>query len=331
MTHHDAPAPQRRPGPTLSDEGPSPEPTLTASGPAYEGRLLDRPDEEVVDQGAAFDIRTLLTRRGVLSLMGIGAGTAVLAACAGDSGSGSTSSSAGTASGSSTAATGEIPEETNGPYPADGTQDLNILEESGIERSDIRSSLDGGSTVEGVPLTFTFTITDLTKDSAPFAGAALYVWHCNAKGEYSMYTQGVENETWLRGIQVADDKGQVTFETVVPGCYQGRWTHFHIEAYPDLASATNVSNAIATSQVSFPADMLGEVYKESVYAGSTENLAGVGSSPTDDMIFGDGDASLQLGTFTGDVKSGYTGSINVAIDTTTEPGAAGGMGAPPPR
>ena len=38
-----------------------PEPVQTPEGPTYEGRLLDRADEEVVDQGAAFDIRTLVT------------------------------------------------------------------------------------------------------------------------------------------------------------------------------------------------------------------------------------------------------------------------------
>ena len=49
-----------------------PEPVQTPEGPTYEGRLLDRADEEVVDQGAAFDIRTLVTRRGVLGLAGLG-------------------------------------------------------------------------------------------------------------------------------------------------------------------------------------------------------------------------------------------------------------------
>ena len=49
-----------------------PEPTQTPDGPAYEGRLLDRRDEEIVDQGAAFDIRTLVTRRTVLSAGGLG-------------------------------------------------------------------------------------------------------------------------------------------------------------------------------------------------------------------------------------------------------------------
>ena len=36
-----------------------PEPETTPAGPAYEGRLLDRADDEVVDQGVAFDLRTL--------------------------------------------------------------------------------------------------------------------------------------------------------------------------------------------------------------------------------------------------------------------------------
>ena len=40
-----------------------PDPDQTAAGPAYEGRLLVRPEDEVVDQGAGFDLGTLVTRR----------------------------------------------------------------------------------------------------------------------------------------------------------------------------------------------------------------------------------------------------------------------------
>src|SRR5699024_2832641 len=70
-----------------------PEPDQTPEGPAYEGRLLDRPDEEVVDQGASFDLRTLFSRRGVLGLIGAGVGAAALTACSsGTSGSASSSS-----------------------------------------------------------------------------------------------------------------------------------------------------------------------------------------------------------------------------------------------
>ncbi len=46
-----------------------PEPTDTPDGPEYEGRPLDRPTDDVVDQGAGFDIATLVTRRRVLSVV----------------------------------------------------------------------------------------------------------------------------------------------------------------------------------------------------------------------------------------------------------------------
>jgi hypothetical protein len=59
----------------------NPEPVHTARGPAYEGRLLPRPEEEVVDQGLSFDVGTLFSRRRVLAIFGVGAGMATLAAC----------------------------------------------------------------------------------------------------------------------------------------------------------------------------------------------------------------------------------------------------------
>lgn len=40
-----------------------PEPQNTPDGPAYEGRLLHRADDEVGDQGVSFDIGTLISRR----------------------------------------------------------------------------------------------------------------------------------------------------------------------------------------------------------------------------------------------------------------------------
>lgn len=310
-----------------------PEPEITQEGPAFEGRLLVRPEDEVVDQGAGFDMKTLVSRRGILSLVGLGVGAVTLAACAGtstDSSSASSTSGATEADATTTTtAGGEIPEETNGPYPADGTNDVNILEESGIVRSDITSSLDGGTTVDGVPLTLTFTVTDMANDNAPFAGVAVYIWQCDAEGLYSMYSQGVEDETYLRGIQIADSNGQVTFQTIVPGCYSGRWTHIHFEVYPDAESATTVTNAIATSQMAFPPEMLTGIYALDTYAGSAENLAGVGTAVADDDIFAEGDWQLQVPTIEGDIDSGYVGSLTVAIDTTTEADRGGtGSGGP---
>ncbi|WP_426320031.1 intradiol ring-cleavage dioxygenase [Microbacterium sp. E-13] len=306
-----------------------PEPDQTPEGPAYEGRLLPRPDDEVVDQGAAFDLRTLVNRRTLLSLVGLGAGAIALAACT-PAATGSPSQGGTPSSGSSadTVSAKEIPDETNGPYPADGTNGVNILEDSGIVRSDITSSLGGGATVDGVPLSITFTVTDLAKGGVPFEGVAVYAWQCDARGLYSMYSEGAQNETYLRGVQIADAKGEVTFQTIVPGCYPGRWTHIHFEIYPDAASATQGTNAIAISQLAFPEDMLGDVYALDAYPDSASNLRQIGSI-SDDMVFGDG-YDLQLGTFAGDAASGFTGTLAVGVDTTTEasmsqaPGGGGG-------
>jgi len=326
-----------------------PDADRTPNGPAYEGRLLVRPDDEVVDQGAGFDMDTLITRRRVLSLVGLGVGAATLAACGGGTttsatadvgsttatGSGTSTTTSSTAT-SSTTAGEEIPEETNGPYPADGTTDLNVLEESGIVRRDITSSLDGGTTVDGVPLGMTFSVVDMANGNVPFEGAAVYAWQCDAEGRYSMYSQGVEDETFLRGIQAADANGDATFTTIVPGCYSGRWTHIHFEVYPDTGSATDVGNVIATSQVAFPADMLADVYARDGYSGSKENLAGVGSAITDDNIFSGDDWELHVPEVAGDPDSGYTAQLIVRVDTTTAPtgasggGPGGGPGGAPP-
>lgn len=309
-----------------------PEPEQTPEGPAYEGRLLDRADEEVVDQGAPFDIRTLMTRRRVLGLGVLGAGALALAACSprsSDSGSTSTATSGSTASGVSD---GEIPDETAGPYPGDGSNGPDVLEDSGIVRSDIRSSIDGGATAEGVPMTLNLTILDMANDDAPFADVAVYVWHCDAQGLYSMYSEGVEDETYLRGVQVADSDGTVSFTSIFPACYTGRWPHIHFEVYPDVDSITDSTNAIATSQVALPEDVCDTVYALDAYSGSSQNLSQV--SLDSDNVFGEDGGVLQLATVTGDATSGYTVSLTVRVDTTTTPeldaapAAGGGEGGP---
>ncbi len=101
----------------------------------YQGRALPRPEDEVVDQGLAFDVGTLLSRRHALRMFGLGAAGLAVAACGGES-SASTGSSGGSAA--STTSDGEIPEETSGPYPGDGSNGPDVLEQSGIVRSDIR-------------------------------------------------------------------------------------------------------------------------------------------------------------------------------------------------
>lgn len=304
-----------------------PEPDYTRNGPAYEGRLLDRIDEEVVDQGVAFDIGTLLNRRSMLGIFGAGMGALALAAC-------STSATGSSAMQSATAASAEIPGETAGPYPGDGSNGPDVLENSGIVRGDIRSSIGGGATAAGVPMTLTLTILDIANGNVPFANAAVYVWHCDAAGGYSMYSEGLESETYLRGVQVADSDGKVTYTSIFPACYTGRWPHIHFEVYPTVNDITDSANAIATSQVALPRDVSETVYALSGYEGSTSNLSRV--SLESDNVFSDDGGALQLASVTGDASSGYQVALTVAVDTTTTPSAGaapggdmGGGGTPP--
>ncbi len=298
------------------------------AAPTYQGRPLARPDDDIEDQGLGFDLGTLMGRRQILRAFGIGAAGLGLAACSSNTGSGSTSSAPSTGA-STTAATGEIPDETAGPYPGDGSNGPDVLEQSGIVRSDIRSSFGTASgTAQGVPMTLELTIQDLANGGTPFAGTAVYVWHCDREGRYSLYSEGVTAENYLRGVQIADADGKVRFTSIFPACYTGRWPHIHFEVYPDQASITDSSKAIATSQVALPKNASDTVYAQAGYESSVTNLARL--SLDTDNVFGDDDGASQLGTVTGDTTRGYAVSLTVGVDTTTAPtgGQLSGDGAP---
>jgi protocatechuate 3,4-dioxygenase beta subunit len=236
------------------------------------------------------------------------AGTGGTGGTAGSSGSGGTAGTGGTSS----ATCSKIPEETGGPFPGDGTNGANALTLMGIVRSDITSSFDGPSGVaEGVPMSVTLTLVDASAGCAPLAGYAVYLWHCDRDGEYSMYTAAAVDENYLRGVQEADDKGQLTFETIFPGCYPGRWPHMHFEVYPSLASATNGNNAVSTSQLALPEADCKAAYATPGYEASVNNLAG--TSLTKDGVFKDG-VTLQMAEVSGNPVAGYTAKLTVAIN-----------------
>ena len=284
--------------------------------PTYEGRPLARPHEEVVDQGLGFDLQTVASRRQLLRAFGIGATVLGIAAC------GTNGSTSGTSSSDTTTESGEIPDETAGPYPGDGSNGPDVLEQSGIVRSDLRSSFGTASgTAEGVPMTLELTITDMANGNKAFAGTAIYVWHCDREGRYSLYADDLTDENYLRGVQIADSSGKVRFTSIFPACYSGRWPHIHFEVYPDRASITDASKAIATSQVALPKDTCTTVYQETGYEQSVTNLSRVGLDS--DNVFGDDSAAHQLGTVTGSVGGGLTVALAVPVDTRTTPSGGG--------
>lgn len=210
----------------------------------------------------------------------------------------------------------EIPNETGGPYPADGSntvsnQTVNVLTRSGIVRSDIRTSISTGNTAPGVPMNIVLNLVDSNSNCAPLVGYAVYLWHCNRDGNYSLYSNGVTNEDYLRGVQATDSNGTVTFTSIFPACYSGRWPHVHFEIYPSLAKVTSQSNVIHTTQLALPEATCKTVYATTGYSQSVQNLSKI--TLASDNVFGDG-YSLQVATVTGDVTNGYTAQLTVGVN-----------------
>ena len=300
------------------------------------------------DRGLAYDLETMrnlrIGRRRALGWMASAGGAAIVAGCGGGSNSsdssvtasssstssGSTSSSSSTSSStSSTSSTSSggtsgactvYASETNGPYPADGTNTSNgstsnVLTVSGVTRSDIRASFINSTTVApGVPVTLTITVVDANNSCAPLAGYALYLWHCTRDGKYSLYD--VPAESYLRGVQVTNSAGQVTFTTIFPGCYSGRYPHIHFELFTSAANATGGRYARLISQFAMPSAVCSTVYATSDYASSQTNFRSV--SIASDNVFGDNTAAqitAMTMTMTGSVSAGYTATATVAIAT----------------
>jgi protocatechuate 3,4-dioxygenase beta subunit len=273
----------------------------------------------------------LARRRQALRWLGsLGLGGAVpLAGLVGCGGGGSAAGSAlgsttTTGSGSSTTTTTTtgsctvIPTETAGPYPGDGSNTSsgstsNALTLASIVRSDITSSIDGATgTAAGVPLTVTLTLVNASDGCSVLAGRAVYLWHCDRGGLYSLYSSGATNQNYLRGVQVSDANGQLSFKTIVPGCYSGRWPHIHFEVFASLANATQGSNAVKTSQLAMPTATCQQVYGvASGYDASVANFAAI--TLASDNVFGNDSAALQLATVTGNATDGFVATLTVGL------------------
>ena len=296
--------------------------------------------------GLARDLPLLLQRRHVLKMLA-GGTLLALAACSSDSktatnnaatgnttgttataGTGATAGTTATTNGSATtiaAGTGAttasadsassatcapINEETAGPFPGDGSNGPNVLAESGIVRSDITSSFGTSTNVAaGVPTTVNLTIQDTANGCSGLANAAVYIWHCDQDGLYSMYSTGATDENYLRGVQETGADGRVTFKTIFPAAYSGRWPHMHFEIYSSLADATGGGNPIATSQLALPKNACDVVFASAGYEQSVRNFSQ--TSLSSDMVFSDDGAAHQIPATTGSVADGYTLELTV--------------------
>lgn len=258
------------------------------------------------DRGLAHDLHTMVERRRALKVFAGAGAAAFLAACANDSSSSATIAE-------TTIATAEcttvVPSETAGPFPGDGSNGPDILTEPDVVRSDITGSIGSFTgTAEGVPTSISLTILDSANGCKPLAGGAVYLWHVDKDGLYSMYT--APDASYLRGVQVADATGTVTFQSIWPGCYPGRWPHVHFEVFPSLDDALSANNGIVTSQIALPEAECAIAYAASGYETSVSNLSS--TSPASDVSFSDG-WDQQLASATGSNDAGWAIALTITV------------------
>lgn len=287
--------------------------------PSY---LEDDNDDEMVGR--------ILTRREVIGMFGatslaallIGCGTGSSTVSGTTSGTGTstgtntgtgtgTGTSTGTGTGSGTGVTGLVvtPQVTEGPFFVDEK----------LNRSDLVTPGSSRSTVSGgVPLTLNLTVYGLSGTVGNLlSGAFVDLWHCDTIGAYSDIVSGsIQNENtrgqnWLRGYQVTDASGQVTFQTIIPGWYTGRTLHFHfkVRTYDSSGNQTHEF----TSQL-FTTDAFSTtIYQNSIYNHGTRTVFN-----SNDNIFS---ARQSDGTTVGSVLtlnpsqsgSGYSAAFTVAF------------------
>jgi protocatechuate 3,4-dioxygenase beta subunit len=185
---------------------------------------------------------------------------------------------------------------------------------SGIVRSDIRPSFISSTTVAGgVKVVLTLTLVNVNATCAPLSGFAIYLWQCDRSGNYSLYSAPAES--YLRGVQVTDANGQVTFTTIFPACYDGRWPHMHFEVFSSLLAATGGRYSVLTSQLAMPAAICNTVFADTAtYPSSATTFARV--SLFSDNVFGDNSAAQiaqQTPAMSGSPTAGYAATALLGI------------------
>ncbi len=200
-----------------------------------------------------------------------------------------------TNSGNSSSSCTVAPTETEGPFPTKSP--------SSYVRSDIRDDRSG------YQLTCNIVIGKISNSCAPLANAVVDIWHCDKEGNYSEYGGTSMQSTnytgvhFLRGRQVTDSNGKVSFTTIFPGWYSGRATHIHVHIYNSTGTSLKVT------QIAFPE---GSGTAVALVNGYAKGMTGYTYNAKDN-IFSDDSAGVQLATVTGNLTDGFTLNIQLNV------------------
>jgi protocatechuate 3,4-dioxygenase beta subunit len=132
------------------------------------------------------------------------------------------------------------PEQTQGPFYIDDH----------LLRSDIRAGR------KGLPLSLHLSVQDVA--CKPVPNATVELWHADASGVYSGFQSG-RGKSFLRGGQITDSQGQVSFTTIYPGWYSGRTTHIHVKVHV-------AGQVVHTGQLYFKDPITNAVYRHRPYS-----------------------------------------------------------------
>lgn len=150
------------------------------------------------------------------------------------------------------------PDQTAGPY---------------YIKSPLRADITEGR--PGLPLKLAIEVVKVP-DCTALDGLTVEIWHCDAAGYYSGYSEAtvrapfdtlvtvistavdgaispVDNDMFMRGGQVTDADGMVMFQTVFPGWYDPRLTHIHVKV-------SKGGESFLTTQLYFPDELVEDIY-----------------------------------------------------------------------
>jgi protocatechuate 3,4-dioxygenase beta subunit len=167
----------------------------------------------------------------------------------------------------------------------------------------------------GVALKLELQVTD-GATCRPIENARVDIWHCDATGQYSGYDgQGdgraisTKGEKFLRGTQMTNATGGVTFDTIYPGWYRGRTTHIHFKVLIEEKS-------LLTGQLYFP-----DAISEAVYAGKAPyntRTTGRDTMNSNDWIAAEDTDQITFASVR-EEPAGYVAALVIGVDPKAEP------------
>lgn len=188
----------------------------------------------------------------------------------------------------------------------------------------VRSDIAEGR--RGVPLTLRLRLIEAGPCTA-IKGARVDIWHCDAKGLYSAFpgqsdahNVDATGKTFLRGTQIADETGWVTFNTIYPGWYDGRTTHIHFKIFLD-------DRTVLTGQTFLP-----DALNEFIYT----NVPDYGDRARQRMVINANDHVIERSDpehrafcAVKEERDRYVATLTLGVDRRTE-ATIGRAGPPPP-